>query len=242
MESGEQRIIKRDLQHGKVAYGFQWNVTNHERLGNTTGDLAALWAHLTGIVQGKYPSDRFTDPFYRRASSLRLKKMTSAAKIGLRNRFLRRGIVQESVNDELVRLIREYHRLRGDKTYSSDHGILVEFLYHDPNTIAIEVPVWSDGEGLSGHVDLIRYVDGVIQVADYKPGPLEKTKNRFLEAVPQIAAYGEMMAHHLSSTLRSAIDAPLLPKISCAIFDTHSCWKFGAEMYVHLKAANLIAE
>ncbi|MCF2136976.1 MAG: PD-(D/E)XK nuclease family protein [Candidatus Thorarchaeota archaeon] len=242
MSTDEKHIVRRELQHGKIAYKFQWNVTNHERLGKTTGDLAALWAHLNTIVEGKIPSEPFTSPFYRRASSLRLKKMSNATKIGLRNRFLRKGLISENVNDDLVKKIREYHRLRGDKSYSSDHSILTEFLNHDPQTLAIEVPVWSEQEGLSGHIDLVRFVNGTIEIADYKPGPMERTKSRFLNAVPQIAAYGEMMAHHLAATLRSAIEAPLLPKIQCSIFDTHSCWHFGAEMFVNLRAANLLDE
>ena len=98
----------------------------------------------------------------------------------------------------------------------------------------LKVPVWSERYKVTGHIDLVRFVDGSIQVCDYKPGSLESTQRRFTDSLPQVAAYGEMMAHHLANTLRSALEAPLLPKIRCCIFDTHSCWHFGAEMFVQL--------
>jgi hypothetical protein len=146
-----------------------------------------------------------------------------------------------SLEDDLVRRIRNYHRIRGDKSYTLSHAVLPDFLQDDPNSIAIEVPVFTERYRLSGHVDLIRFVDGHVQVCDYKPGSLDSTKKRFLESIPQVAAYGEMMTHHLAGTLRSALDAPLLPKVKCAIFDTHSCWHFGAEMFVSLYESERIS-
>ncbi|MHA2014874.1 MAG: PD-(D/E)XK nuclease family protein [Candidatus Thorarchaeota archaeon] len=236
----EDEIVSREFKHGRTSYAFRWNTSHHRALGKDNGDLAALWSHLELVARGKIPEEPFSSPFYVRASSLRLRKMSSHARIGLRSRFLRNGIVEESIEDDLVKRVREYHRLRNDRSYSSDHSILREFLLHDPATIAIEVPVWSETYQMSGHIDLVRFVDGTVQVCDYKPGRLERTKNRFLESLPQVAAYGEMMAHHLASTLRSALNAPLLPRVRCSIFDTHSSWHFGAEMFVQLRAAELI--
>ena len=228
-------IVRRDYQHGRVAYAFQWNMSNHLVLGNKKGDLAALWAHLKTIQAGKIPEDYFADPFYTRASRLRLVAMSKAKKVGFRKKLERTGAITSKVDDDLVQKLREYHRNLNDLSYSSDHGILKEFLYNDPHTLAIEVPVWSDRYRITGHIDLIRFVDGCIQVSDYKPGPVGSLKRRFLDSLPQVAAYGEMMAIHLAGTLRAALDAPLLPKINCCSFDTHSCWHFGAEMFVTLQ-------
>ncbi|TFG27413.1 hypothetical protein EU528_12900, partial [Candidatus Thorarchaeota archaeon] len=183
-------IVRRDYQHGRVAYAFQWNMSNHLILGNTKGDLAALWAHLNTIQAGKIPEDLFADPFYTRASRLRLASMSKATKVGFRKQLLRSGAISMNVDDDLVQKLREYHRNRNDLSYSSDHGILQEFLLNDSQTLAIEVPVWSERYKITGHIDLIRYVDGCIQVSDYKPGPLESTKRRFLDSLPQVAAYG----------------------------------------------------
>jgi hypothetical protein len=241
MTHGADEIVRREYCHGKVAYGFQWNKTHHERLGTEEGDLASLWAHLSAISGGKIPSDRFVDPFYVRSSTLKLPKMTSQKKVAIRERLFRTGSVVRSLDNNLVCKIREYHRTLDDRSYCADHGILKEFLRSDPDTIAIEVPVWSERYKLTGHVDLIRYVEGRVQVCDYKPGPLDSTSNRFLESLPQVSAYGELIAHHLAGTLRSALNAPLLPRIQCCLFDTHSCWEFGAEMFVTLlESGNLI--
>jgi len=234
MHDEPDEIVRREYRHGKVAYGFQWNKTHHEKLGSKEGDLASLWAHLSIISGGKFPSERFVDPFYVRSSTLKLPKMSSTKKVALRERLLRTGSVVRSMESSLVPKIREYHRNRDEMSYSADHGILKQFLNSDLDTIAIEVPVWSDRYKLTGHVDLIRYVDGKIQVCDYKPGSLESTANRFLHSLPQVSAYGEMVAHHLADTLRSALNAPLLPKVRCCVFDAHSCWEFGAELFVSL--------
>ena len=234
MPSNSDDIVRRDYQHGRVAYAFQWNRSNHQTLGNETGDLASLWAHLTTIHTGKIPEVLFSDPFYTRASRLKLRTMSNAKKVGFRKQLIRSGSIIKNVDDDLVQKIRDYHRSRNDLSYSADHGILRDFLYHDSSTIAIEVPVWSERYRVTGHIDLVRYVDGFIQVCDYKPGSLESTQRRFTDSLPQVAAYGEMMAHHLVNTLRSALEAPLLPMIRCCIFDTHSSWHFGAEMFVQL--------
>ncbi|MFX1485248.1 MAG: PD-(D/E)XK nuclease family protein [Promethearchaeota archaeon] len=240
MKIGDFEISRREFKHGKVAYGFQWNKTNHEHIGKDTGDSACLWAHLSTIVSGKIPEEPFTNPFYISASKLKLKKMSKAAKINFRKKLERSGALRSDVNHDLVERIRDLHRAREDNSYRADHSIIADFLTTDPESIAIEIPVWSDQYNLSGHVDLIRIVDGVVQVCDYKPGKLETTPQRFLSAIPQIAAYGEMVSYHLASTLRSALDAPLLPKVQCCIFDTHSSWHFGAEMFVRLRALEMI--
>ncbi|MGY5875523.1 MAG: PD-(D/E)XK nuclease family protein [Candidatus Thorarchaeota archaeon] len=242
MSKGTDDIVRRDYKHGKVAYGFQWNKSNHLRLGNSEGDLASLWAHLTTIQRGNVPDAQFTDPFYSRASKLKLKKMSNSALVGFRKMFERSGKITKSVDDPLVGMIREYHRNRNDISYSSGHEILIEFIHNDPNTIALEVPVWSERYKITGHIDLVRWNDGILQISDYKPGSLDTTNKRFMNSVPQVAAYGEMITHHLASTLREALGAQLLPSIQCCIFDTHSCWTFGAEMFVTLYATGKLRE
>ncbi|MHA1908651.1 MAG: PD-(D/E)XK nuclease family protein [Candidatus Thorarchaeota archaeon] len=240
MNRNDFEITRRDFKHGKVAYGFQWNRTNHEKFGKDSGDSASLWAHLSTVVSGKLPEEPFTNPFFVSASKLKLKQMSKAAKVNFRKKLERSGVLHSDVSHDLVVRLRDLHRARNDNTYRADHGIVADFLTTDPSSIAIEIPVWSNRYSLSGHIDLIRIVDGIVQVCDYKPGKLETTPNRFLTSIPQIAAYGEMISHHLASTLRSALDASLLPKVQCCIFDTHSSWHFGAEMFVRLHASKMI--
>ncbi len=233
-------IVRRDIRHGKAAYNFQWNVSAHERLGMSDGDLSSLGVHLSTVRSGKVPSDPFNDPFYVRASSLKLAPMPAAKKVAFRKRLLKSGKLKHEPENDLIFRLREYHRIRNDTSYCADHKILQDFLRDDPTSIAIEVPVWSERYRMTGHVDLVRFQDGKIQVCDYKPGRLENTPKRFLYSIPQVAAYGEMMTHHLASTLQSALEPTLLPRVECCIFDTHSCWIFGAEMFVTLHASGML--
>ena len=242
MTQGPGDIVRREFQHGRIAYAFQWNKQNHRGLGKDKGDLASLWAHLTTIQQGKIPEEPFSDPFYIRASRLKLKRMRSTARVGLRKKLIRTGMITKSIDNELVDLLREFHKQRNDNSFASDHSILHDFIEFDSQTIAIEVPVWSDRYKITGHIDLIRWDNDTIHVCDYKPGTMETTNTRFLQSIPQVAAYGEMMTHHLANTLRSALEAPLLPKLKCCIFDTHSCWTFGAELFITLQATGLLED
>ncbi|MFW9925931.1 MAG: hypothetical protein ACFFDM_04095, partial [Candidatus Thorarchaeota archaeon] len=107
-------ILRREFQHGKIAYGFQWNVAHHKALGTKEGDLSSLWAHLNSILMGKVPELPFADPFYNRASKLRLSEMSTAQKVGFRKKLKRAGKIAMSVNDDTVMLLREYHRSRND--------------------------------------------------------------------------------------------------------------------------------
>ncbi len=242
MSESNDEIVRRDFKHGKVAYGFQWNKSNHIRIGNETGDSASLWAHLTTIQSGKIPKTPFTDVFYSRASSLKFKKMSNPARTKLRRKLERAGNLRRTIEHDLIEKIRECHRVIGDNSYQADHSILSEMLTNDPYTIAIEVPVWSERYQLSGHVDLIRCVDGTIEVCDYKPGKMDSTSKRFFNSIPQVASYGEMVTHHLASTLRSALEASLLPKVRCYIFDTHAAWSFPSELFVTLETTGYIQD
>ncbi|MBD3407694.1 MAG: hypothetical protein GF411_16370 [Candidatus Lokiarchaeota archaeon] len=240
MDPSSEDIVRRDYKHGKIAYGFQWNMARHRDLGNTEGDLASLWAHLLKIKNGVIPEDPFRDPFYGRSSKLRLPKMSSPAKLAFRRKLVRNGTVIKDVSNPLVSFIRDFHFQRDDHSFRADHSILQDFLYEDSRAIAIEVPVWSERYKISGHIDLIRFSDEKIQVCDYKPGPLDSVAKRFLDSIPQVASYGEMLSHHLSQTLRSALDASFLPKVECCIFDTHSCWRFDSNLFVTLEMTDKI--
>jgi hypothetical protein len=241
MKSSPDDIVQREFRHGKTAYGFHWNRANHITLGKEEGDLASLWAHLSLIHSGKIPEQPFTDPFYTRASTLKLSAKKNSAKVRLRRKLMKSGNLKRSLDNELVTKIREYHRDRNATDYMMDHSIIQDFLIRDPLTLAIEIPVWSEKYQITGHIDLLRFVNDRVQVCDYKPGTQTTTSKRFLNSLPQVSAYGELMAHHLSNTLRPALNAPLLPKVECCIFDAHSCWIFGAELFITLHASGNIS-
>jgi hypothetical protein len=141
MNDRSNDIVRCDFQHGKIAYAFHWNQSHHRGFGNELGDSAALWAHFTQIMNGNIPESYFRDPFYRRASSLRLKRRPAHVKVRLRKRLEKSGALTLSVDDDLVERIRELHRNRGDKSYRSDHSIVRDFLTVDCSSVAIEVPI-----------------------------------------------------------------------------------------------------
>ena len=86
-------ILRREFQHGRIAYGFQWNIAHHKGLGHEEGDLSSLWAHLNSIHIGKVPERPFADPFYNRASKLRLSEMSAGQKVGFRKKLEREALV-----------------------------------------------------------------------------------------------------------------------------------------------------
>ncbi len=239
-EQSEPEIVHRELVHDRLTYSFRWNKSHHRSLGHRMGDGASLWAHLSKVADGRVPEEPFNNLLYARASSLRLASLTKVTQVSLKNRLMKSGAIVTSV-DDLVRNVREFHRARNDLSYCADHTILQDFIVRDPNTVAIEVPVWSDQYRLSGHIDLVRIVNNQIQVCDYKPGSLHTVQKRFFEALPQVSAYGEMMTHHLAATLRDGMESSLLPTVRCCVFDSHASWHFGADMFVKLAMLDMIS-
>ncbi len=237
----EPEIVHRELDHGRIVYSFKWNRSHHRWLGHTRGDGASLWAHLSTVANGDVPESPFNDVLYVRASSLRLNNLSEMARINLKNRLIKSGTIITSVDDGLVRDVREFHRVRNDLSYCADHGIVGDFIMNDPCAVATEVPVWSEKYRLCGHIDLVRIVDNQVQVCDYKPGPSHTVQKRFFEALPQVSAYGEMLTHHLAGTLRECMESTLLPTVRCCIFDTHSSWHFGADLFVKLSMLDVIS-
>lgn len=69
------------------------------------------------------------------------------------------------------------------------------FLLQDPHTIATEIPVWDDIT--LGHIDLIRVLEGKIQVADFKPNAHKETK-----AASQVLRYISLLAKQLNLPMR----------------------------------------
>lgn len=73
------------------------------------------------------------------------------------------------------------------------HIVLEEFVMtHDPQIIAMEVPVWSDD--WMGHIDLIRWnrVTQRLEVLDFKPAAKKETK-----AASQLWRYRELLCSRL---------------------------------------------
>src|SRR5438445_7277649 len=93
------------------------------------------------------------------------------------------------------------------RKYKSDHeNVQMHLIASDPETIAAEIPVWigPDEVGsygkyvqptgvLSGHIDLIRFSEGFVEIWDYKPGAFQETF-----AAGQVLFYALMLSKRTS--------------------------------------------
>ena len=77
--------------------------------------------------------------------------------------------------------------------------VLPKILTKNQNSVGIEIPVWMRHENhfLTGHIDLIQVIDGIIYVADYKPEETPFKTSRlsysFMRSLPQVASYGLLL-------------------------------------------------
>jgi hypothetical protein len=117
----------------------------------------------------------------------------------------------------------------GQKKYKAAHDrVEVELIEHDPNTLAVEVPVWASWDELgdccnhvtppgtlTGHIDVLRCVDGKIEIWDFKP-------NAFTEitAACQVLLYAQMLS------IRTGIP---LSEFKCGYFDYSDVFTFNPE-------------
>lgn len=77
---------------------------------------------------------------------------------------------------------------------NKQHTICQEyFLKHDKYTLAYELPVYNHER--SGFIDIIRYVDGKIQILDLKP--LASKENK-IKVGSQLKRYQELLSHQLN--------------------------------------------
>mgnify|MGYP001586840974 CR=1 FL=1 len=81
------------------------------------------------------------------------------------------------------------------------HEVIEEYLIdNDPSCLATEVPVYD--ETYLGHIDILRFRDGRIEVVDYKPNAAKEKK-----AASQIARYKQLLCArtHIPHELVDAI-------------------------------------
>lgn len=116
----------------------------------------------------------------------------------------------------------------GEKRYKESHeNLQMYFLAHDPGTMAVEIPVWASMEELgtcskwvtphgvlTGHIDLLRYEGGTIEVWDFKPGAFEEKY-----AAAQVFLYTVMLS------IRTGLP---LDRFSCGYFDASNAFLFDA--------------
>jgi len=79
-------------------------------------------------------------------------------------------------------------------------AVLDNILRKTRDTIIKEMPIWRihDNKLLTGHIDLVMIVDGIMYVCDYKPGDSADPQSsqwskHFLNSIPQVSFYGKLM-------------------------------------------------
>ena len=98
------------------------------------------------------------------------------------------------------------------------HSIVEDFfLINDLSTVAVEIPVWywdkKEGEGISGHIDILQIRNNRLYILDYKPDA-KKQKH----APAQINSYARAISY------RAKIP---LDQIYCAYFDEKNYYEFS---------------
>jgi len=78
-----------------------------------------------------------------------------------------------------------------EREHWQHRAVQEDLLKLDPKTIATEIPVYDDE--WVGHIDIIRWVDGMIEIADFKPNAHKETK-----AAGQIFRYRNLLAKALN--------------------------------------------
>ncbi|MBY9006902.1 MAG: helix-turn-helix domain-containing protein [Candidatus Lokiarchaeota archaeon] len=104
------------------------------------------------------------------------------------------------------------------------HGFVTSrILYKSKYAVASETPIWiySDTEQkyLTGHVDLIMIIDGVVYVCDFKPNYSNNTKpasKNFINSIPQVAIYGLIIKKNFN-----------IENLYCITFNKESAWVYN---------------
>ena len=164
-----------------------------------------LQEYLTGIFD-YIPKELFTHPENPGCS-------------GMRTTI---GIPTRKVDDHPI--IGDARKSREHAKFKSRHENLQQwFLLNDPHAIVAELPVWMDEKEssehlqlrfpLTGHIDLLRYNDSLVEIWDYKPNA-----HREKWAALQVYLYARLLS------LRARIP---LSAIMCGYFDESTAFIFN---------------
>ncbi|MHA1297806.1 MAG: hypothetical protein ACTSO9_00005 [Candidatus Helarchaeota archaeon] len=130
--------------------------------------------------------------------------------------LIRKNIIKEyKDNHILVKLSKTVFNNFGSANINRkpDHDVILRnILIKDKKAIAKEIPVWRDPPKIiTGHIDLIRIEDDVLEIVDYKP------EGNFMRSIPQVAYYGYL----LGKKFGLGID-----EIKCISFNKDYAWRY----------------
>jgi hypothetical protein len=210
-------ILRKRIMHKRITYLFQWNRTNHRLFVSDPSlhDFAGLlWDFLERVYRDDIPHDLFSRTDFGRASSMKLPNIPKSSETNLAYQLAKEGLVNLESSNELLKLVKKVTRS------STSHGSVLSFLLNfDPNSIATEIPVYSEELRLTGHIDLLRLKSGAtVEVLDFKPGLRDAS---LLIAAPQVAAYA-MLLGRLIPSMREHIE--------CTLFNSQESISFSPDI------------
>ena len=219
-------IKKRDFYHQRIKYSFNWNLQNHKNKldgsSNNREEFRRLGSYFKKIYQTSLvPNDIFNSKNIQRISQFKIR--------GLKNGFLGSFSKQLIREEKIIKFGKDfklckfaqgvydnYKKNQINKNPGHD-PILKNILIKDKDSVAIEVPIWSNinGKYITGHIDLIQ-IDldqNLVKVIDYKP------EGKFMVSLPQVATYGLLLKKRLGINL-----------LQCISFNKNEAWKYDPDI------------
>jgi hypothetical protein len=215
--SVREEILRKKITHRRITYLFQWNRTNHRLFASDPslhGFAGSLWDFLERVYRDDIPHQFFSRSDFGRASTMRLRSMAKNSETNLAYQLAKEGLINLESSSGLLKLVKKVTRS------STSHGSVLSYLLNfDPNSVASEVPVYSEELKLTGHIDLLRLrPSSTVEVLDFKPGLRDAS---LLLAVPQVAAYGILLGRLIPSIRKN---------IECTLFNSQESISFNPDV------------
>jgi hypothetical protein len=214
-------LRKKVFVHQNIPYAFNWNVTYHKmkmkQIGINKDEFRQLIRFLNRIHRGDIPNHTFNSKQVPRISNFKIRGIKSSYLSHFSRKLINSGkVIRLDSNSKLpIYAQKVYENFHTRNMKPGHQPVLKNILLKDPDSIAIEVPIWAQKDGifLTGHIDLIQIQDQTIKVIDYKP------EGRFILSLPQVATYGLLMKLKFN-----------LNDIKCISFNRKEAWEFDPEI------------
>ncbi|MCJ7651223.1 MAG: hypothetical protein MUP85_21655 [Candidatus Lokiarchaeota archaeon] len=215
-------LIKKTFIHQNIPYSFNWNRAHYfqkiNQINSNKEDFERLKGHFEEVYEGNIPNDLFNSRSIPRISQFKLRGIKSTYLEFFRKKLIRTGkIIELNSQSKLpMRAQRVYETFIGRNMKPGHNPILKNILIKDPDSIAIEVPIWKEYNDtcLTGHIDLIQIEGNTLKVIDYKP------EGKFMISLPQVSMYGLIVKNILqwNGTLK------------CISFNKEEAWEYDPQI------------
>jgi len=214
-------LIKKTFVHQNIPYSFNWNKAHYfqkiNQINSNKEDFERLKGHFEEVYEGNIPNDLFNSRSIPRISQFKLRGIKSSYLEFFRKKLIRTGkIVELNSQSKLPMMTQKvFETFVGRNKKPGHNPILKNILIKDPDSIAIEVPIWKDDNNtcLTGHIDLIQIEGNTLKVIDYKP------EGKFLISLPQVSMYGLLLKSILG-----------ISNLKCISFNKDKAWEYEPQI------------